>query len=318
MADQQTEAASSPAEVVDPFKGEQPSLEEYSQYRKDGELPARFKPESESATDDTQEETEEAEAEEPEPEPDSEPEESQEQPKVSPAQKRIKQLLAENAELKRQQAAKPDGKTESSPVAVKEPTPEDLNADGTPKFKTYEEFTKALARHEAKLERAEWERSQAQQQASRELQTKLDEARDRYEDADEAIFPAADAVNKAQIPLAVKEVFSQSEHFVDLCYVVGSDPKELKDFIRLAETNPRAAIGKIFEYERGIQEELSKDVKRDAQGKFVPEGNKTRAPKPASTVGGTSVRAFDANDETLSPEVWFQKRNAELVKKRGY
>src|ERR1039458_4871211 len=36
-----------PVEAPDPFKGGEPSFEEYSKYRKDGELPERFKPEEE-------------------------------------------------------------------------------------------------------------------------------------------------------------------------------------------------------------------------------------------------------------------------------
>lgn len=320
MADQQTEAASSPAEVADPFNGENPTLEEYTQYRKDGELPARFKPESESATDDTQEETEETEAEEPKPEPESDPEESQEQPETR-ADKRIKQLLAKTKELERKLTEKQDVKpAEPSPVqqAPGEPTPEEKNADGTPKFKTYEEYTKALARWEIRQELAEQAKQQRELEAQNALRSKLDNARARYDDADDVIFPTNQAIQNAPIPLGIKEVIAQSKDFVELLYVLGGDPDTLNKFISLAQRDPEAALDQIFEYKRGIREELSKDVKRDAQGKFVPEGNKTKAPKPPSPVGGTSTRAFDMNDETLSNEEWMRKRNADVAKKRGY
>src|ERR1039458_1073163 len=229
----ETQAASSPVEAPDVFKGEQPTLAEFSQYRENGELPERFK----AVTADPApalEKTEEVEV----VAPASTPDDTQElKPKTA---KRIQQLLDETKELKRQLAEKQVAKPESPPapeVQQGEPTPEDKKADGTLKFNTYEEYTKALARWEVRQELAEQKREQAQQDAKKALQAKLDEARARYDDADDVIFPANEAIQTAKIPLAVKEVFAQSEHFIDLCYVVGSDPKALADFIALAQTN---------------------------------------------------------------------------------
>ena len=42
----------------------------------------------------------------------------------------------------------------------------------------------------------------------------------------------------------------------------------------------------------------------------------TKAPKPPSPVGGSSSRAFDVNDESLSNNEWMRMRNADL-KRRG-
>jgi hypothetical protein len=151
-------------------------------------------------------------------------------------------------------------------------------------------------------------------------QSKLDEARARYDDADDVIFPANQAIQTAKMPQVVKEVFAQSDVFIDLCYVVGSDPAELKKFIELAQSNPRAAIGKVFEYERGIREELSpkNDTPRDDKGKFTaPEVKKTSAPKPPSPVGGASSRAFDVSDESLSPEEWMRQRIKQIERRKG-
>lgn len=325
MAEDTTQAASSPAEVEDVFQGQNVSLDEMNRYRQDGELPARFKPaeeESASAADDASEETMESADDESETESESETEEAQEQQPKGSAAKRIKQLLAKTKELERQLAAKQDVKTESSTpqpeapqYAHPKPTADDKKADGTPKYETYEDFTEALGRWAAKEERASWEREQAQQQALSTLKTTMEEARSRYEDADEVIFPTAQTIQNAKIPLAVKEVFAQSDNFIDLCYVVGSDPDELEEFISLAQSNPRAAIGKVFDYERGIQEELAKP--RDAKGKFTPEKKQTKAPKPPATVGGSSSRAFDVSDESLSPEEWMRKRNADLKKRQA-
>ena len=320
MPEETTQAASSPAEVEDVFRGETPTLHEFNQYRDTGELPTRFKPaeNAESAPADAQEETEESEDEESETESESETEEAQEPPqKGSGAEKRIKQLLAKTKELEAKLAGKQDVKTEPSPVPQytrPKPTADDKKQDGSPKFDSYEDFVEELADWKAEQRLATAKREQEQQEAQTALQKQVDEARTRYDDVDEVIFPAAQAINEARIPQAVKEVFSQSDLFVDLCYVVGSDPDELKKFISLAQTNPRAAIGKVFEYERGIREELSNDG--DDKGKKAPE-KKTNAPKPPSPVGGASSRAFDVSDESLSPEEWMRKRNSDLAKRRG-
>jgi hypothetical protein len=320
MPDQPVVVDSTPAETEDVFNGQQVSLREFSKYRQDGELPERFKP------NDTPEETAATEAEEPKPEPESEPDETQDPPqKVSGAEKRIKQLLAEKKELERKLAGKQDVQPESSPAPEPQstrtkPTANDNDKDGKPKYSTYEDFVEDLADWKAEQRMETAKREQAQQESQKALKSKLDEARARYDDADDVIFPANQAIQNAKMPLVVKEVFAQSDVFIDLCYVVGSDPEELKKFISLAQTNPRAAIGKVFEYERGIREELSKEssTPRDDKGKFTaPEAKKTSAPKPPSPVGGASSRAFDVSDESLSAEQWALKRNQDIQKRRS-
>jgi hypothetical protein len=325
----ETVAASSPAEV-DVFRGEQPSLHEYSTYRQTGELPARLKPAepAESAPADTPEQTVVAtEGDEPESVPDSDPDEAQEQPaKGSGAEKRIKQLLAEKKELQRRldAAAKPDVKTESSTAqqqspqyAHAKPTADDKKPDGSPKYNDWDEYNEALIDWKAEQKIAQYKQEQVEQEARKALKVKLDDARSRYDDADDVIFPAAQTIHDAQIPLAVKEVFAQSDLFPDLCYVVGSDPEELQKFISLAQTNPRAALAKVFEYERGIKEELAKagtTVAEPDSGK-APEPKRTNAPKPPSPVGGTSSRGFDVNDESISPDEWMRQMNERVARK---
>jgi hypothetical protein len=315
------QAESSTADEVDVFNGQDPTMAEYDAYRKSGEVPARFQAAqpADPAPADDPEETD-PEGEDPEAAPDSDPEDDQEQVVPEKTAKRIKDLLAERHELRTKLAAVEKKDVPPAPSAAQpqyafpKPTIDDKNADGTPKYGVYEDFTEALGRWAAKEERTSWEREQAEKQAVEALKATLDEARSRYEDADEVIFPAGEAIRTARIPLAVKEVFAQSDNFIDLCYVVGSDPKELESFIALAQKNPRAAIGKVFEYERGIAEEMAKP--RDASGKFAAsEPNRTRAPKPPSPVGGSSSRAFDVSDDSLSPEEWMRKRNAQVAQK---
>jgi len=320
---EETLAASSPAEVADVFQGQQPTMAEYSQYRESGELPERFKPAEPAESDpaDAQEETEESEVEETESASESETEEeAQEQPKKgSAAEKRIKQLLAEKKELERKLAASTPTQAEPSPAQASQPatrqkpTAEDKDDKGNPKYSTYEDFVEDLADWKAEQRQAQWEAKQAQQKALEALRVKLDESRARYEDADDVIIPAAKQINEAQIPQVVKEVFAGSDLFTDLCYVVGSDPDELSKFLSLANSNPRAAIAKVFEYERGIKDELGKT----SEPEKAPEVKKTAAPKPPSPVGGASSRAFDVSDESLSADEWFRKRNEQISRRKS-
>jgi hypothetical protein len=313
---EQTPAASSPAETPDVFNGQQPSLSEFSEYRETGKAPERFKPaeKAESAPADAPESTVDAE------------EKSQEPPQKG-AEKRIKQLLAEKKQAiaekedlqRRLDAAKPGVTADPPPVQAKppaEPAIEDQNPDGTQKYKTYEDFVKAQARWEAKQEFAEQQQAlearQTQQKALESLQTKLDDARSRYDDADQVIFPAAEQIRTAHIPLAIKEVIAGSDVFPDLCYVLGEDSAEFKKFISLAQANPRAALATVFEYEKGIREQFRKP---EPDGGVAP-ARKTAAPKPAVPVAGGGSRAFDVSDESLSPEEWARKRTADL-KRRG-
>ena len=317
-----TPAASSPAEVQDVFGGEQVTLAEYHKYRSDGELPARFTKlpeEAESEPADKPEETAESEGESPEPEPESDPEDTQGlKPKTA---RRIQQLLEKTKELERKLAEKQDAPKDSSPVTPEpqytraKPTQDGKGPNGKP-YETYEEYIEDLADWKAE-QRIEAAKREAQQRESQQaLQAQLNEARERYDDADDVIFPAAKEIAESKIPEVVKRVFIDSDLYVDLCYVVGSDPKELKSFISLAQSNPRAAIGKVFEYERGIREELSPE--RDSKGQFktkeVPVSKKTSAPKPPSPVSGTTTRAFDVSDDSLSADEWMRKRNKQLGK----
>ena len=110
---------------------------------------------------------------------------------------------------------------------------------------------------------------------------------------------------------AVKEVFAGSELFTDLCYVVGTDPEELQKFVTLAGQNPRAAIATVFEYERGIREELAKASGTDSGQ--APEVKRTNAPKPPSPVNaGIGRGTFDVNDDSTPTDEWFKKRNKQL------
>lgn len=324
MEEQATIAVSSPAEPTDPFNGQTPTLHEYNTYRVTGELPARFQPAApaESAPADAPEETANPDA------PDSDPEETQEQiRKGSPAEKRIKQLLAEKKELERKlaAAAKPDVMpassaapvAESAPQVSKKPAIDDKKPDGTAKYATYEEFLEDLADWKAE-QRLESARKQYEQQAQvQKVQESIEGARKRYGDEfDSVIEPTAGAINGNQaIPLDVKRMIAQSDVLPELLYTVGSDQKTMQELVRLAKINPAQAIRYIATLEVGIRQELATPEPDPREETPAPEQRRTAAPKPPSPVTGGSSRAFDVSDESLSTDEWMRKRNAQIARR---
>ena len=333
-----TQAASSPADV---FNGEQVSLAEFSKYREDGTIPERFKPAdpAESAPADESKEAEQSDI-----DPDSDPGEAQEQPQKeeTPADKRIKQLLAERYQLRRklEEVTKQDARPDSSPARPAQPQPPQNYQEYRQAFKpsafieeyakqnpdaSYEDANAAMADHLYEVRRhfdTIEQRVNAEKQA---LESRVSEARDRYADFDEIKdnFLAKTISEKGTplIPLPVLSMINDSDVMAHLLYTIGSDPAELAKFVDIAKSNPNKAIRYVTKVESLIAEELAKPKETTARGedgKFkssAPEKPKTQAPKPPSPVGGSSSRAFDMNDESLSTEEWFRKRNAELARK---
>jgi len=346
-------AESSAAAEVDVFQGQSYTAAEYNQYRETGEVPARFKPAATEESAASQEEP--SEGEQPESAGESEtPEDQHQEPKPQPkkltAEGRIAQIdatleklwaqdepdvikiaqleatkdkIEQRAGLKRK--AEPAPATQPQASAAKpqaepqytrpKPTAEDKDKDGNPKYATYEAWVEDVAEWKAEQKLAQYQRQQAEQAAINALRTKLDDARTRYEDADEVIFPAAQTIHEANIPQAVKQVIADSDVFPDLCYVLGENREELQKFVALAQNNPRVALAKVFEYERGIREALDGTSAANESGNTAPEPKRTQAPKPPSPVGGASSRSFDVNDESLTPEQWAEKRNKQLARK---
>lgn len=324
MSEETVVAAPSSAEVTDAFNGENVSLADFSHFRATGELPERFKPagSGEAATPEV-EATE-------EPEPEGEPEETkkpQESRRKPDAEQRIKQLNDEAKRLKAELDALKAPKTEAKPQTQPntKPSPEDKIADGTPRFKTYEDYVEALSEWKADQRWESHKREQAQQAQQKELDSKVSAAKQRYGDSvDDILIPTVNRIvdDKALSP-AVKQMLNESDILPDLLFTLGSDEKEFASFLQKAKTNPGWALRYVALMESGIREELASggEKDRDDKGQFTskesPVKPKTGAPKPPSPVGGGSSGAFDVSDESLSAEEWARKRNAEVTKKRN-
>jgi hypothetical protein len=336
MADVTTQAESSPAEV-DVFNGETPTLTEYNQFRSTGEVPERFKPAepAESAPADAPQETEAAEVETPEIAPESDPEEAQEHPQkpVSPAQKRILQLLAEKKELQRklEAVAKPDAQSGSSPAQTPQPVAPQNFDEWQQTFKptkwveeygqahpeaSYEDANFAMAVHVAKVQKYFDAIEQRVQAETKALDAIVEEARTRYEDFDavKETFLGSVLSDKGSpmIPLSVLEAVNDSDVLADVIYTIGSDEKALADFVRMAKESPIKAIKHVAVLEGLIKEELAKTKGEKTQAVKAPERQRTSAPKPPSPVGGGSSKAFDVSDDSLSTEEWHRQRNRQL------
>lgn len=317
MAETTTVAASSPVEDQDPFNGQTPSLSEFQAYRQSGEVPARFKPPAESAPADTPEETVKPDA------PESEPEDDQEPiHKGSGAEKRIKQLLAKVKELEAAQQAKPDVAPAPSPAPQlpptrPKPTIEDKKADGTPKFTSYDEYYEELAdwKAEQKIEAAR--QQQVQQQQVQKVQDNVEAARRRYgEDFDTVIEPTVgEIMGNKDIPMEVKRMMAFSDVLPELVFTIGSDQKTKQELVRLSKSDPLRAMRYIATLEVGIRQELAAPEPEEKEEK-APEPRKTSAPKPPAPVTGAVSRAFDVSDESLLPEDWMRKRNAQVARRR--
>jgi hypothetical protein len=339
-AEVSTQAVSSPAETADPFNGESPSIAEYNTYRETGELPARFKPAetAASATADAPEETaEETEAETPKPASESDTEEEvQEQPhKVSPAEKRIKQLLAEKKDLERKlaDAAKPTQQSDSS--TAQQPKQPQNFSEWKKSFKpsawieeyakanpdsSYEDANFAMAVHLSEV-RDQFKTFEQQIKAQQDaLEMAVNEAKERYEDFDEIkdtfLGKVLDGKGQPLIPIPVLSIINDSPLMADVLYTIGSDEGELEKFVAMARKNPNQAIRYIARVENLIEEEFANQAGgNEATSGKAPEKQRTAAPAPPSPVGGSSSRSFDVNDESLSAEDWFRKRNAQLAKR---
>ena len=242
----------------------------------------------------------------------SEPSAPKEEPqrKLSPAEKRIKQLLADRKaledrvrKLEESHAAKPEpAKAEAKATERGRPTPQDKNADGTPKYGTYEEFAEDLAdwkveQRFSERDKAESERKkqadaeQAQRAITEGWQGKVEQGRGKYTDFDEV------ALNP-DLPIApggvVDVMVLESPNGTDLLYHLGRNPEELE---RINKLPPIQAARELFRIETSLS--------------GTPGPRKvTQAPPPAREVGGRGSAPADEVVSAVNSGDFASYRNA--------
>lgn len=137
---------------------------------------------------------------------------------------------------------------------------------------------------------------------TKEIATKMEEAKTRYSDFEEIIRPATQTLFTDQsIPMVVKAKIDKSEVAPDLVYALASDKKAFDKFLAQSRTDPVAALDYVYEIEMGVKAELKKasQAKPEHNTEKVeakpesPAETKPRAPKPPAEVGGRGASSED-------------------------
>lgn len=207
--------------------------------------------------------------------------------KMGRAQKRIVNLVAENHRLQGELAAYRRTQQQGERSQSAEPKRD--------QFKSDDDYIAARVRSE--LARAKEE--ERTQNVSRTYAQRVIEARDRYEDWDEA-FQSAARVDLLDDTL---EAIYDSENGPDIAYYLATHPK---DAIELSQLRPVQAARKIGLIEARI--EAAKSGKQDPK----PAGKPAPAPVKPVKAGGRVER-----DPSRMTDDEFSKWRREQIKKRG-
>lgn len=325
MPDEAVVAAPSAAEVNAPVEIPRSGTPEYTEWRKSGtipeaktvEPPATDTPKAETAVD-----------------PDPAPGTKQESRRKPDAEARIAELTAKTRQLEKdlEDARKPkEAKADPPPARQPEvnakPKPEDKNADGTPKYKEYEDYIDALADWKVDQKIASKEREQAQQQFKESINKKLDEARTRYSDWDEKAFPMVAEITKDGFPQSVRDIIDDSPVLADLLYTIGGDDNTKADFLRMARENPSKALRVALLMEQEIVKELGngkESTDRNDKGQFTKPEVETpvkrgpeSAPNPPIEIGNRGGIPKESDAAEVGDFAAFRRqRNAEDLRRQ--
>jgi len=218
----------------------------------------------------------------------------------------------ENAELRRRLESQPPPRAEEKkaepPKAPERPKrPRIADFDMTDKYEAamdkYEEDTEKF-----RVDKAAWDRLQEQiknapAEQQRQLKMWQDKMREKYGDEVDKIDVKA-TMEKLVATLKDAPAFAaflnDSEHFEDLLYVLGTDPK-LDDLLSLAKSNPTQAVRKLIalehfttlEVESGGTKKEAKPAEGARKEPPPPQKQTTAAAKPPEEVGGKATAPGD-------------------------
>jgi hypothetical protein len=198
------------------------------------------------------------------------------------------------------------------------PEPEPKN-DAEPKrddFDTYEDYTRALARYEARqasLEevanrertRGEQDRLARRERAQTAFRQQLAELIEEDEDAEALI---ADV----RLPEAALDAIAESDFGARVALHLAKHPEEQKRIAGLTPARQAAAIGRI---EASLEAQARKP--RDGESKDGAEKQSSKAPEPIAPVGGRGASAESALPSDKDDiETWLRKERARMRAKR--
>ena len=323
MPDVETPAAPSPEaepQQETPKAAETVSVptnaEDYAKWRFSGELPDKKEPSSEDSAPSKKTSVT------PDPEPGARNKRQGADARKEELNREIRDLIAHRDRLKQETETPP-----KKDVARESSTPQPAQPEGPkrpvkPKqeeFDTWDKYETAKDKYDEDL--ADWKAGQKieefvqrtkQEQATKDMQVKLDEAKSRYGDeAEPKVLATAQSVfDNKQVAPAIKAAMTRSPVLVDALYVMGSDQAELDQYIDLAIKDPLEALRKFFTVEALVKAELQKNSKsngtpeRGEDGKFLsaekPPARPKQAPPPPTELGGTSSPPGDEADRAAA------------------
>jgi hypothetical protein len=235
----------------------------------------------------------------------------------------IRDLLAKRDSLRQEvdpAAGKKDVKAEPSPAPepeLKRPErPKQENFDDWESFRAAEDkYLEDLADFKAAKRLEEYVQKQHQEALTREMQKRVDSAKERYgEEAEATIASTAKSIlGDEKLAPALRAAINRSEVIVDALYVMGSDAGELSQFLNLAKNDPLEALRKWFTVEALVKEELKSGGKREPEttgttpargpdGKFLPPdkaekpAKRAEAPSPPRELNGNTAPTGDERE----------------------
>lgn len=334
-----------PVETPDPFKGGQPTFVEYSDYRKTGELPERFKEQDEApkppAADKPAETVEgkepsETEQEKQERERDEagkftkKAEFNADQQKVLNREiakaknaERAKARAEIQAEFEQRYAAKTSDTPKGTPPVQEAAAAPDTNEPMPPDIPnlnawtgTIEEYDAAVKQYPAKLKafmNAQRQHEQSTQALTQRLATSEAQVMKKYPDAEQEIKDLYADIQGGAEPMlgpgALQLLKERSANPYELTYQLAKNREDLR---RLAAINNREDfLVELVRLDTKIQ------LGKSATPVHDPKPAKDPKPKPPEPVGARATSsAFDVNDESLDADTWAARRNEQLAKKR--
>lgn len=323
----------------DPFQGQEPTFEEFSKFRESGDVPERFKPVTAEpeVTPVADQKAETAEGKEPsqaEQEKQQERDEAgkfkakdEKEPLFTPEQQKAfdKAFARREAKLRREFDEKIAAKTSSTTqgaAPANEPTKEAANSEPQapeiPDITTFqgttEEFQKALKEYPAKLA-AYLEVKRSHEETAKSIQKKLADSEARmvkqhpeFKQQFDELIEDVKSGEEPQLPQHVLKAIAEDTddpHAITFHLAINRE-----EYRRLAELNPTQALKEVLKLELKLQQETTKAPAQE------PKPRQTSAPPPPEPVGArVTAKAFDVNDESMSPEEWAKQRNRQVHKR---
>lgn len=333
------EATPAVAVEQDVFQGQEPTFAEYSQYRKDGTVPERFKP---AAAEPKQEEKPAATQEEAKTEGDkgaSQSEQDKErdeqgkfkaknEPLFTPDQQKAfdKAFARREAKLRREydeRIAAIESKQSQGAAPAKEPTQEAASSEPQPPeipdittfAGTAEEFQQALKDYPAKLA-AYLDVKRTHEESAKTLAKRLADSEaaarkahaDFQEQFDGLIADVESGEEQKLSQHVLKAIAEDTDDPHGLTYYLATNREEYR---RLAELAPNQALKEVLKLEFKLQRE--KEPAKAAPAQEANQKPTSKAPPPVEPVAARQTsKAFDVNDESMSADEWAAKRNKQV------